>query len=140
VWAERDNLLLFPGNNIGYYGPYERRLRGGALGGNVIWDGCQAGINTLGIEADGTIKGCPSLPTSAYSGGNVRERSLRQILINAPELHLNAGQGTEAAMGHLWGFCATCEYAALCRGGCSWSAHVFFGRIRFPCPAVFHKG
>jgi hypothetical protein len=69
VWAQRDNILLFPGNNIGYYGPYERRLRGGAVGGNVIWDGCQAGIDTLGIEADGTTKGCPSLPTSAYSGG-----------------------------------------------------------------------
>ena len=27
-----------------------------------IWEDCQAGI-TLGIEADGTIKGCPSLPT-----------------------------------------------------------------------------
>lgn len=125
-WAERDNILLFPGNNIGYYGPYERRLRGG--GGGGIWDGCQAGINTLGIEADGTIKGCPSLPTAAYSGGNVRERSLRQILSSAPELHLNTGQGTEAALRDLWGFCATCEYAALCRGGCSWSAHVFFGR------------
>src|SRR5438552_16016210 len=29
---------------------------------------------------------------------------------------------------HLWGFCKTCEYAKLCRGGCSWTAHSFFGR------------
>ncbi len=33
-------------------------------------------------------------------------------------------QGTE----HLWGFCKTCEFAQLCRGGCSWTAHVFFDK------------
>ena len=36
--------------------------------------------------------------------------------------------GTEKGTGHLWGFCKTCEYADLCRGGCSWTAHVFFNR------------
>jgi radical SAM protein with 4Fe4S-binding SPASM domain len=124
--AERDGVMLFPGNNIGYYGPYERRLRGGQ-GGSAIWEGCQAGIGTLGIEADGAIKGCPSLPTAAYTGGNIRQQSLRQILATA-ELNFNVGQGTAAAADHLWGFCRTCEYAQLCRGGCSWTAHVFFGR------------
>lgn len=28
----------------------------------------------------------------------------------------------------MWGFCQTCEFAELCRGGCSWTAHVFFNR------------
>jgi hypothetical protein len=28
----------------------------------------------------------------------------------------------------LWGFCKTCEFSELCRGGCSWTAHVFFNR------------
>jgi radical SAM protein with 4Fe4S-binding SPASM domain len=125
--ARRDGILFYPGNNIGYYGPYEQRLRS-ASGSNAIWDGCQAGINTLGIEADGTIKGCPSLPTSAYTGGNVRERSLREIVARAPELAFNAGQGTAAGVEHLWGFCRSCDYADLCRGGCSWTAHVFFGK------------
>ena len=126
-WARRDGILFFPGNNIGYYGPYERRLRS-QQGKNAIWEGCQAGISTLGIEADGTIKGCPSLPTAAYSGGNIRESSLREILQRAPALSINAGQGTAAATEALWGFCRTCDYAELCRGGCSWTAHVFFGR------------
>jgi radical SAM protein with 4Fe4S-binding SPASM domain len=127
TWARRDGVLFFPGNNIGYYGPYERRLRA-QQGKNAIWDGCQAGITTLGIEADGTIKGCPSLPTAAYSGGNIREHALREILDRAPALSINAGQGTPAATEPLWGFCRTCDYAELCRGGCSWTAHVFFGR------------
>jgi len=126
-WARRDGLLIFPGNNVGYYGPYERRLRN-TQGGNAIWEGCQAGINTLGIEADGTIKGCPSLPTASYSGGNIRDQSLAEIVNRAPELAINLGQGSSAAAEHLWGFCGTCDYGELCRGGCSWTAHVFFGR------------
>jgi radical SAM protein with 4Fe4S-binding SPASM domain len=127
IWARRDGLLLFPGNNVGYYGPYERRLRN-SQGGGSVWEGCQAGINTLGIESDGAIKGCPSLPTAAYTGGNIRERRLKEIVAQAPELTFNEGQGTAAAASQLWGFCLSCEYGALCRGGCSWTSHVFFGR------------
>jgi len=41
---------------------------------------------------------------------------------------MNAGQGTPVAWEHLWGFCQSCDYAQLCRGGCSWTAHVFFGK------------
>jgi len=96
-------------------------------GDGAIWEGCQAGMNTLGIEANGVIKGCPSLPTAAYTGGNIRETPLRKILSTA-ELTFNARQGTAAASEHLWGFCRTCQYAELCRGGCSWTAHVFFGQ------------
>ena len=125
-WARRDGLSFYPGNNVGYYGPYERRLRS-ALGTGAIWTGCQAGMNTIGIEADGTIKGCPSLPTTAYTGGNIRERPLREIL-ETTELSINASQGTPEGTSHLWGFCRTCDYAELCRGGCTWTSHVFFGR------------
>lgn len=123
--AYADEVLVSSGNNIGYYGPYERLFRGG---GNpqewVFWQGCQAGLAVLGIEADGAIKGCPSLPTSAYTGGNIRERSLHDLVANAPEITMNLDESTE----HLWGFCASCEYSRICRGGCSWTAHVFFDR------------
>jgi len=125
-WAKRDGLLFYPGNNIGYYGPYERRLRS-MQGSGAIWEGCQAGMNTIGIEANGAIKGCPSLPTSTYVGGNIRDQPLRQIL-ETSELTLNARQGTLQGASHLWGFCAECSYAELCRGGCTWTAHVFFGQ------------
>lgn len=129
VQAERDGVLFYPGNNVGYYGPYERRLRGmqGSGGGDAIWDGCQAGLSSIGIEADGAIKGCPSLPTSAYAGGNIRDKPLRELLETA-ELNFNASAGAPEGAAHLWGFCRTCEYAELCRGGCTWTAHVFFGR------------
>jgi radical SAM protein with 4Fe4S-binding SPASM domain len=127
--AEQDGVFFMPGNNIGYYGPYERVLRRaqGVDGAEGLWDGCQAGISSIGIEADGAIKGCPSLPTAAYVGGNIRERRLMEIL-ETRALNINAGMGTPEGAAHLWGFCATCEYAELCRGGCTWTAHVFFGK------------
>jgi len=81
-------------------------------------------LAVLGIEADGAIKGCPSLPTSAYTGGHIRERTLHDIVENAPELTMNLNESTD----HLWGFCATCDYAKVCKGGCSWTSHVFFDR------------
>jgi radical SAM protein with 4Fe4S-binding SPASM domain len=119
-------MRIYAGNNVGYYGPYERLLRSPA--GGSFWTGCQAGLSTLGIEADGTIKGCPSLPTAAYSGGSIRDRPLADIVQHADQLQINVGAGTGAATDDLWGFCRTCEYAAVCRGGCSWTAHTFFGR------------
>lgn len=125
--AKQEGVRLQAGNNIGYYGPYERLLRGDGDAW-TFWQGCSAGLSALGIEADGAIKGCPSLPTSAYTGGNIRDRSLRSIIEETEELRFNLGAGTPQGTDHLWGFCKTCEFAELCRGGCSWTAHVFFDK------------
>ena len=124
--AKREGVQVQPGNNIGYYGPYERLLRGGDAWS--FWQGCSAGLSAIGIEADGAIKGCPSLPTTAYTGGNIRDYSLRTIIEETEELRFNLGAGTPKGTEHLWGFCKTCEFAELCRGGCSWTAHVFFDK------------
>ncbi len=127
--AYAEGVVVKPGNNIGYYGPYERFLRGqGNVATDTIWTGCVAGTHGLGIESDGKIKGCPSLPTAPYTGGNIRDRKLADIVQNAPELTFNMGAGTPEGTSHLWGFCKGCVYAPLCRGGCSWTAHVFFNR------------
>lgn len=127
--AYSEGVQVQAGNNIGYYGPYERLLRGRGQGDEwTFWQGCAAGLSTLGIEADGAIKGCPSLPTAAYTGGNIRDTPLREIVSNADELQFNLTAGTPEGTDHLWGFCKTCEFAELCRGGCTWTAHVFFDR------------
>lgn len=128
--GRKDGIMVQPGNNIGYFGPYERLLRG-PLAQNTdfaFWRGCTAGQNSLGIEADGKIKGCPSLPSEHYTGGNIRERTLRDIYENSKELRFNDIYQEEDRTAHLWGDCATCEYAKVCRGGCSWTSHVFFGK------------
>lgn len=116
-------LLLQPGNNIGYFGPYESLWRGSG-DDRVYWTSCNAGENTLGIEADGTIKGCPSLPTSPYAGGNIRDLSLDHIWWKTDELSINRERTTE----DLWGYCRGCYYADVCKAGCTWTTHVLFGR------------
>lgn len=124
--GRKRGLRLSPGNNLGYFGPFEAHWRGGNEQGRefVHWIGCNAGHNTLGIEADGTIKGCPSLPTQPYAGGNVRDLTIEQIWNEAPELRFTRTRTEE----ELWGFCKTCYYADVCRGGCSWTSHTLLGR------------
>jgi radical SAM protein with 4Fe4S-binding SPASM domain len=120
--AMADGVRMMPGNNIGYHGPYDGLLQGAS--GASLGLGCPAGLSVLGIEADGVIKGCPSLPASSYAGGNVRTTPLRRMLAESDALAFNIGGGT----GHLWGFCRTCRHAPTCRGGCTWTAHAFFDR------------
>ncbi|MGF1548837.1 MAG: radical SAM protein [Thiotrichales bacterium] len=128
--GHQQGLIVQPGNNFGYYGPYDRLLRGFGNPDNEwsFWRGCMAGLATIGIEADGVIKACPSLPTSAYSGGNIRDHSLAEILTEREALTFNLNAGTPEGVAHLWGFCQTCDFAELCRGACNWTAHVFFNR------------
>ncbi|HEX5705924.1 MAG TPA: GDL motif peptide-associated radical SAM/SPASM maturase [Pyrinomonadaceae bacterium] len=116
-------MLLQPGNNVGYFGPYESLWRGSG-DERIHWPGCNAGQNTMGIEADGTVKGCPSLPTVGYAGGNVRELSMEDIWRATPELNFNLTRDG----GELWGFCRDCYYADSCRGGCTWLSHSLLGR------------
>jgi radical SAM protein with 4Fe4S-binding SPASM domain len=110
------------GNNVGYFGPYEAVLRGRTLAGHT--GSCGAGRMTVGIEADGTVKGCPSLATDAWAGGNVRQASLREIWERSKALRYTRDRTVK----ELWGYCATCYYADECRGGCTWTADSLLGR------------
>lgn len=116
-------FLIQPGNNIGYFGPYEALWRGSG-DERVHWSSCNAGQNTIGIEADGTIKGCPSLPTTPYGGGNIRDLTLKHIWQKADELSFTRTRTVD----DLWGYCRSCYYADVCRAGCTWTTHVLFGR------------
>ena len=125
--AEEGNahgVSVLGGNNIGYYGPHHEQLRALAprLQGQLM--GCGAGRFTLGVEADGAIKGCPSLPTGPYTGGNIRDLSLEQIWEHTDALSVRRHVRRE----DLWGFCRTCYYADVCQAGCTWTSHVLFGR------------
>ena len=116
-------LLMEVGNNIGYFGPYESMWRG--FGDeSVHWLGCKAGQNVLALEADGTVKGCPSLASVGFAGGNVRDLTLEEIWRGSKEIHFGRLRSVE----DLWGFCRSCYYADVCRGGCTWTAHSLLGR------------
>ncbi|MBX7192083.1 MAG: radical SAM protein [Sandaracinaceae bacterium] len=121
----RDGLLVMPGNNLGFFGPEEALLRSPFEGGTDHFRGCVAGRYVMGIESDGAIKGCPSLQTASYVGGNVRERPLAEIWCDSKELAVTRARTVD----ELWGFCRECPYAEICMGGCSFTAHGFFGRL-----------
>jgi radical SAM protein with 4Fe4S-binding SPASM domain len=117
--ARKHGIVLLPGNNIGYFGPYEHLWRSNA-DDRHHYSGCSAGQTVIGLEADGTVKGCPSLPTVGYAGGNIREIPLEQIWRSSRQ-SLRPGDD-------LWGFCESCYYADVCRAGCTWTSHSLLGR------------
>jgi radical SAM protein with 4Fe4S-binding SPASM domain len=115
-------VRFWAGNNIGYFGPYESHLRSSYPRGHM--GSCGAGRTILGIEANGDIKGCPSLPTEDYVGGNVRDGGLRDIWERSTLLRFTRDRTAD----DLWGRCRGCYYAEHCLGGCTWTTHVLFGR------------
>lgn len=121
---------VFTGHNVGYYGEYEEPMRNNAelL---PVWTGCTAGCSVIGIESNGNIKGCLSLP-SAMNGvdrfveGNVREAPLAEIWKKSGSFAYNR----EFTLETLGGFCRTCDYAEICRGGCTWTTFSEHGPVR----------
>lgn len=70
------------------------------------WVGCQAGKSVLGIQSNGNIKGCLTLPDE-FIEGNIRTQSLKSIVQN---IRLKKIQ--------VKGNCANCDVVKLCQGGC----------------------
>jgi radical SAM protein with 4Fe4S-binding SPASM domain len=70
------------------------------------WVGCQAGKSVLGIQSNGNIKGCLTLP-DRFIEGNIKTQSLKTILgkLRSKKMKLN-------------GYCVNCDVANLCQGGC----------------------
>jgi len=115
-------VRFYPANNLGYFGPYEHRLRGTLPQGHNM--SCGAGRTTIGIESDGLIKGCPSLTSEPWGAGSIREHALVDIWQRASALRYTRDRTVE----DLTGFCRTCYYADTCRAGCTWTGSVLFGK------------
>jgi len=113
-------IQLAVGDSIGYYGPHDATLRGrGWRGRDECWQGCRAGMDAIGIEADGGVKGCLSIQAKApdgsdpYREGSVRTRSLADIWFSPDGFAYNR----QFSRDQLKGVCRTCSRAARCRGG-----------------------
>lgn len=126
-------MRIQAGNNLGYYGPHEVTLRSRPGGNATWWQGCRAGKYLIGIESDGVVKGCPSLPTAPYVGGNLRDLSLADLWED-PKI----GFSRHRTVDELWGFCRTCEYAETCMAGCSFTSHSTLGK-RGNMPFCYHR-
>ncbi len=109
-FRKQKEMRVIMGDNIGYYASFEPSIR------DHPFTGCAAGRYGLGIESNGNIRGCLSVPgTPETTEDNIRNRSLIEIW-NDPELFKPYRQRT---VDKLTGFCAECEYRNLCRAGCS---------------------
>ncbi len=88
------------------------------------WNGCQAGISTLGIRSNGDVTGCSILP-DRFIEGNVRQRTLKQIW-ESPEC---CAYNRQFRVQDLQGKCRGCKYGAICRAGCMDHALAYTGSI-----------
>ena len=122
VCRER-GIRFLPGNNIGYFGPTEQKLRWVQKRGGH-YSGCTSGVVTIGVESNGEIKGCPSLGGPTNQGGSWREHGLKKLWERSPEITYIRKRTVD----DLWGFCRTCYYADVCRAGCTATSEPLLGR------------
>jgi len=101
---------VVPGDNLGYYSVPSIRKR--------PWKGCFAGRHLMGIDADGAIKGCLSLPRE-FVEGFLREEPLRKIWEDPNRFRYNRYFKEEMLKGH----CSGCPKGRWCRAGCVVTAH-----------------
>ena len=98
-------------DNIGYFTPEEGGIRGR---NGAVFGGCSAGLETVGIDSTGNVRGCESLYDERFNEGNLRERLLMDIWTDENAFAYNRRFTPEL----LTGKCSTCPYGAVCAGGC----------------------
>ncbi len=127
---DKQTPAVYPGHDVGYYGDPEELLRH-RQEPIPFWTGCTAGCSCIGIESNGNIKGCLSLPSelngeTAFVEGNIRQTPLKEIWNRKGAFSYTRDFKTE----DLGGFCRTCDYAEVCRGGCTWAVYAKKGFVR----------
>ena len=77
------------------------------------WIGCQAGLTAMGIQSDGSIQGCLSLPDT-FIEGNIRNHSVIDIWNDPDSFSYNR----HFTKNDLTGECRDCKHGKRCKGGC----------------------
>jgi radical SAM protein with 4Fe4S-binding SPASM domain len=121
---EEGGVHVMVGDNIGYYGPHEARLRSAPGGREAFYRGCGAGLRVVGIRSNGDVKGCPSHP-AALAVGNLRRETFAEIWGDAARFAYNTQFREEA----LTGGCRECAFRRICRAGCTTMAYALTGTV-----------
>lgn len=100
---------IFEADCIGYYSVLSKDFY------CKEWRGCQAGLRVMGIESDGTIKGCLSIHGEGFEEGNIRQKPLKEIWESKNGFLYNRRFSPDK----LGGICKDCKWGAICRGGCT---------------------
>lgn len=78
------------------------------------WDGCSAGIASMGIDSEGNVMPCLSIREEAKCG-NIRESTIVEIWNESNGFDFNRKFRIEDVEGD----CEGCDYLNECRGGCA---------------------
>jgi radical SAM protein with 4Fe4S-binding SPASM domain len=103
-------MVVDGGDNLGYYSRCDITAH--------PWKGCFAGRWLMGIEAEGSVKGCLSLPRELIEG-NVRKRPLKEIWEDPQLFKYNRYFNPQDLQGN----CSGCDKGSLCRAGCKVTAY-----------------
>ena len=95
-------------HSIGYHSKILRNTMA-----SPVWNGCQAGITVLGIQSNGDIKGCLSLPDT-FIKGNLRDTPIDEIWNHPNAFPENRKFQPQELKNH----CKGCKYGKTCKGGC----------------------
>jgi radical SAM protein with 4Fe4S-binding SPASM domain len=117
IVANADDPILQPRafNSIGYLSRKEPIIRkSGRASRNPIWRGCRCGVNVIGIEPDGGIKGCANQVGAPFVVGNIRQETLQRIWSDRDRWHW-----VNPTPDKLTGECADCALGKVCQAGCT---------------------
>jgi len=120
-------------DNIGYFTNDDALLRGDPSNLHPF-DGCGAGIRSIGIDSIGNVRGCESMYSDEFIEGNLRDRSLRNIWEDPDAFAYN--RRFDRSM--LTGACADCPDGSRCRAGCR-SYNRFTGGELYSSPYCVRK-
>lgn len=100
-----DKINIMESDCIGYFSQLQPKLH------IQNWRGCECGIYSVSIEADGNVKGCPNMNNSE---GNIKTRPFKEIWADHNSFKCNRSPQIEL----LKGYCNECKHKYICRGGC----------------------
>lgn len=121
-WQNRhaEAIRILPADSLRYCQPSID-----AMPGDYEWQGCSAGLHTVGIQCDGTVLGCLSLNDKSFAAGNVKEKSL--IGIWGDDSAFSSTRSPD--LSNFSGSCARCASAPVCKAGCLGMAFSLTGGI-----------
>ena len=117
-------FLILAADNLGYFTEHESSIRS-PLDRKGRFAGCTAGIQVIGIDSVGNVRGCEALYDERFIEGNVRDASIVDIWNSGDSFTYNR----KFDLSMLGGKCSSCDLGSLCQGGCRSMNYFSHGKL-----------